>query len=471
MRLSLEFVLSVLALSANLAPAGEVTRIHLQGFKGYSGTHNWAHHTAPFTLVNLDDDPALEVMVKEWRDWSYRGRGSYARQNSVPARLYAFDHDGTPLWVFDHGAGVNVGVNFAPTLAADLDGDGSAEVYTRKAEDRRAHWPKMVLTEPGHDWLVRLDPATGEETARAAWPPHHRYPGNSQLLIGYLDGASPALIVCGGFYGKQMTIRAFKPDLTLLWEASSGGGHGAHAPSCADVDGDGRDEVILGSAVLDDNGSLLWKNGLGHVDLAVVADIDWSEPGLEILYGSQNADFTGVVRGADGKTLWSKKQKTHSQEGCGEFDAERPGLECFGWQDKKDGYDATRINMWDAKGQPLDPADYFAEMPGGKGGTLYLWWRGGRALDTLGTAGVPKASFMRLVGDLQGDWREEVAWIEKDEIVLCSPAGKPLIQRPSLRQDRKYRAELARGSSYFAQTHYTRPMPARPVHSNKPAER
>ena len=445
------------------APAADLTRIKLQGFEGYSGEHNWGHHTAPFTLVNLDDDEGLEVLVKEWRDWSYRGRGDYKRRNSVPARLYAFDHDGKALWTYEHGKGVNVGVNFAPTIAADLDGDGVAEIYTRKADDTKGRWPDTALPETGHDWIVRLDPASGEETARAAWPPHHGYPGNGQIMIGYLDGESPAIIACGGPYQKKMTVRAYRPDLTLIWETTWKGGDGSHTPSCADVDGDGRDEVILGSVVLDHDGSVLWKRDLGHVDLAVAADIDRSTPGLEILFGSQDRAFTGVVRGKDGQVLWSKRQKTHSQEGVGEFDADRPGLECFGWQDKKDGYEASKINMWDANGEPLDPADYFPQMPGGKGATLYLWWHGRRTMDGLGAEGVPEPGFMRLVGDLTGDWREEVAWLERDQIVICNPTGEPERQRPNLREDRKYRSELAKGSRYFAQTHYTRPMLAKCV--------
>ncbi len=442
---------------------GDVTRIRLEGFEGYSGEHNWGRHTAPFTLVNLDSDERLEVLVKEWRDWSYRGRGAYKRRNSVPARLYAFDHDGKALWTFDHGKGVNVGVNFAPTLAADLDGDGVAEIYTRKAEDTKSQWPGTVLSEPDHDWIVRLDPASGKEIARAAWPPHHGYPGNGQIMIGYLDGQTPAIIAFGGPYQRKMTVRAYRPDLTLIWETTWKPGQGAHTPSCADLDGDGRDEVIVGSVVLDHDGSVLWQRDLGHVDLAVAADIDPSSPGLEVLFGGQDAWFTGVVRGSDGEVLWSQHQKTHSQEGCGEFDADRPGLECFGWQDEKDGYDQTKINMWDARGRPLDPADYFPQMPRGKGRTLYLWWHGRRTMDAHGAEGLPRPGFMRIVGDLDGDWREQVAWLERNQVVICRPTGKPAVERPTLRRDRKYRAELAKGSRYFAQTHYTRPMPAEPV--------
>ena len=50
------------------------------------------------------------------------------------------------------------------------------------------------------------------------------------------------------------------------------------ASSAADVDGDGRDEVILGSAVLDDDGTGLWSTGLGHPDNLTVGDLTRSAP-------------------------------------------------------------------------------------------------------------------------------------------------------------------------------------------------
>ena len=49
-----------------------------------------------------------------------------------------------------------------------------------------------------------------------------------------------------------------------------------------DVDGDGRDEILLGSCMLDDNGTLLWSSGLGHSDKAYLTDIDPRRPGMEV---------------------------------------------------------------------------------------------------------------------------------------------------------------------------------------------
>ena len=53
----------------------------------------------------------------------------------------------------------------------------------------------------------------------------------------------------------------------------------------ADVDSDGFDEVILGSCVIDQNGTGLWSTGLQHPDHCYVGDLDPEQEGLEIYYG------------------------------------------------------------------------------------------------------------------------------------------------------------------------------------------
>jgi len=439
----------------------QVEKVKLADFQGFATGGIWGLRGAPFALANLDRDPEPEIVVKEWRAWSYRNRGSSTRANTHSAKVYAFDHDGKGLWAFDQGRGVNVGVNFGPIIPFDMDGDGMSEVYCRAAEDPEGEWPGFVSKQGDRDWLVKLDPASGRVLAKAPWPPHHQFPDDQQLFIGYLDGMNPFLVAKGGHYSRRQTVRAYDGELNVIWTAEADG-HGAHVPCCADVDGDGKDEVVLGSVVLDEDGSLLWEVAIGHVDLAVAADIVPDSPGLEVLFGSQAAQFTGVVCGRDGKVIWSKEQKTHSQEGCGEFDLRRKGLECFGWQAKKDGYAENRINMWDAAGNVLSAADYFKPMPRGKGGTIYGWWQGAEMKAFADSARkLPNPGFFHMIGDIAGDVREEVVWLVDDEIIIWRPGSEDSVAGiPELRKDKKYLMELARGSQYMGQTHYSRPLPA-----------
>ena len=59
-------------------------------------------------------------------------------------------------------------------------------------------------------------------------------------------------------------------------------GQGNHNLSVADVDDDGKDEIIYGQMTIDDNGKGLYTTGIGHADAMHVSDLDPSRPGLEV---------------------------------------------------------------------------------------------------------------------------------------------------------------------------------------------
>ena len=121
--------------------------------------------------------------------------------------------------------------------------------------------------------------------------------------VAYLDGVHPSVVMTRGYY-TYVYAAAYTWDGTDLkeqWlstntptEANGGTGctvkyadgtsknntnktlyaQGAHSVSVADVDNDGYDEIIFGSAVLDHDGTVLMYDGRGHGDAEHVSDFD-----------------------------------------------------------------------------------------------------------------------------------------------------------------------------------------------------
>lgn len=76
--------------------------------------------------------------------------------------------------------------------------------------------------------------------------------------------------------------------------------------SIADVDGDGRDEIIYGAAVIDDDGKGLYFTGWGHGDALHVGDLDPDNPGLKVFNIQERFSKEGMnLRDArTGGPLW-----------------------------------------------------------------------------------------------------------------------------------------------------------------------
>src|SRR4029079_13101811 len=51
-------------------------------------------------------------------------------------------------------------------------------------------------------------------------------------------------------------------------------GQGTYDMQPADIDGDGKDEIVYGAMVIDDNGQPKFSTGLGHGDALHVGDLD-----------------------------------------------------------------------------------------------------------------------------------------------------------------------------------------------------
>ncbi len=381
-------------------------------------------------------------------------------------KIDAFTADGEHLWRRDLGWGIEHRNWHSPILVHDLDGDGRAEVVAKVADGDPRNERGRVLA--GSEWVAVWDGLTGKEITRTAWPSRagfdcYNFMSRHQLAVAYLDGRTPCLIALRGTYGL-MKVDAYElvdGQLEPLWKYCNANapaeywGQGAHFTQCADVDGDGRDEVALGSMVLDDTGVPLWSTGKGHPDGLFIGDIDPDHPGLEQYNYVETRNETGgmiLVDAATGKSLWELQTPTNHVHGglCADLDPAAPGLECFG-VDKKpiDGKEQI-VGTWlkTAAGQPLEtPSDWGFGLP-----TIY--WdadlqkeliRRRRSIEKYGGGSewpVPACCFVPV--DILGDWREELLeFTAGGELRIHLSTVPARDRRVCLMQDPIYRRDIA----------------------------
>ncbi|MBM3500635.1 MAG: hypothetical protein FJX74_18415, partial [Armatimonadetes bacterium] len=320
-------------------------------------------------IADLDGDGRLDFVLKQ-PNTNIDPYIEYWKASPDTYKLEAYDADGKFLWRHDLGWAIEQGIWYSPMVVYDLDGDGKAEVVAKTGEgDPR---DEQGLVQSGPEYVTILEGATGKEIARTDWPSRDRFPAynyasRNQLCVAYLDGKTPCLIVERGTYNtmKAVAYQFRNRQLTELWrweekeEFAGYRGQGAHITIAADVDEDGRDEVILGSSALDDNGAGLWSTGQGHPDHMYVGDIDPLRVGLEIYYGIEpprQSNGMCLVEAKTGTVLWGLPEATkhvHGQGMCSDIDPAHPGWECSGGE--RD--DKTKRWLYSAQGELLSNED------------------------------------------------------------------------------------------------------------------
>ena len=137
--------------------------------------------------------------------------------------------------------------------------------------------------------LKRLE--DGESDLNAAWGDGYGHRSSKYFFgVPYLNGQEPTLFMARGIYTRHKMMVMYldyQNRWVQLWtwnNNSSGSpwyGQGYHNFIIADVDEDGRDEIVYGSMVIDDNFQGLSTTGLGHGDAQHVGDFDPWRKGLE----------------------------------------------------------------------------------------------------------------------------------------------------------------------------------------------
>jgi rhamnogalacturonan endolyase len=416
-------------------------------------------------FADLDGDARLDYVIKT-PEGNVDPYEKYWVRSPETNKIEAYRHDGKLLWRHDMGWAVERGIWYSPYIVFDFDGDGRAEVAVKSGEGDPRDADGKVTS--GAEYLSILDGRTGREITRAAWPsrdgfPDYNFYSRNQLGVAFLDGKTPCLIVERGTYNtiKIVAYELRGGKLRELWnwnDREDGGafrGQGAHCLRAADIDGDGRDEIIYGSAVLDDNGSGLWSTRMGHPDHVTVGDLDPLRPGLEIQYGleiAQRKNGICMVDARTGQILWGLAEPTihiHSSGLCADLDASHPGVESYGGErDAKDkrwlfaasgkliatrdfGDLAPRAAYWDA-----DPQRELLA-----GGKLRDFDANLAPLEM--TAHEPKIEGSVVgIADILGDWREEIIASLPGELRIYSTTIPAADRRVCLLRDAIYRNDV-----------------------------
>lgn len=428
--------------------------------------------------ADLNGDKIMDFVIKQ-PDRGIDPGGRTGNTDSLTYKIEAYLSDGTFLWRKDLGLGLEPGIWYTPYIVYDFDGDGKAEIAVKTGPNDVRGADGRVTT--GAEWCSILDGMTGAEKTRVDWPKRDpRFGGynrtnRNQLGMAYLDGKTPCLIVARGTY-KLMVVDAYQyhnGELKRLWHWDGDEenpiirSQGSHSMHPADVDGDGRDEIVLGSVVLDDDGTALFSTGLGHPDVTMITDIDPNRPGLEIFYSLEQSRDNGrgvsLVDAKTGKTIWTIGiPTTHVGEGLvADIDPSVPGLECFAQESPKadpkgEGYSSKPpLYMLSSAGKTLEPVVNFP------GFNNWVFWDADllREVAVIDQAARPSSQFtvikysgeiltsgikgnVSFTADIIGDWREEIITVLPGELRIYTTTIPAKDRRICLMQDPFYRAEI-----------------------------
>lgn len=427
------------------------------------------------SLADLDGDGVSEFIVKRPGDaWNVDQKLRFHQ-------LDCYDHKGNRLWWIDLGPNMLAGADEQwDAVAYDWDGDGKAEVLLRGQDNMIIHhgdgtttnigdmtvdtrWSGIEYTSSGNEYLLYLEGGTGKpyQIGPSAHPNYMVYPltrgadgdwgagivghRSTKHFFGapFLDGRKASIFLGRGIYTKEKMV-AFDVDpithaLTQrwYWECNVGGpwfGQGYHNYAIGDVDWDGRDEIIYGSMVIDDNGKGLSTTGLGHGDAQHCADLDPYRHGAEQFACNENAPamnyrnattsqmyYRHVTGGDDGRAL------------CANFTNSYPGSVgrsvSTGWvsttADKIiDALGGDAFISWGDLNQRIywdgDLCDEYMESPGTEGyAVVYKPATGARILSATDTKlSNSSKNNPGAIGDLWGDWREELVLRRSDNKAL-----------------------------------------------------
>ncbi|MBN2495987.1 MAG: hypothetical protein JXR96_15450 [Deltaproteobacteria bacterium] len=399
----------------------------------------------------------------------------------------------TSTWRHDTQINESVNVNNHHAvfpMVWDLDGDASAEVIVRHGADSGQ--------------IAVLDGLLGSVRATVPLPHWPLPPGMSDRFSPVVarlrdttgDGvADPFIVLQCGLYTEPIYFHAFRfetgPDRlvetdTLAYAGTGQNyGFGQHGLAAADIDDDGRDEVLACGLAIEDDFTQKWIVSKPHNDTCFVADLVPSQPGLEVFMGEEGVPFQtrlvlqdGQLYGGgwprrgretlgarlgpcgqppdrcpatqgcydlgEGEYCYREQHWSWERGWCAQLDAD-PDFECFEqekYEDDPDGLpDEVRAHVFSADG-----------LEDEESGRITLWpvdWDFGEGVsetyDFCNPPGISGCSwYSGWPGDILGDSREEVVIFHTGQFRIYTNTALNASRHPTPLGDRGYRGSLAR---------------------------
>lgn len=231
-------------------------------------------------LADIDGDGALEILT--YQGPSVFGAIPYRNQDHIKKLLTestsasAFKSNGKKLWTWGKPSPADfpyISHSYESCLAAgDIDNDGNVEIVV--ADGSR---------------VVILDGKTGVEKNSAKLPDDNFYIAQVAGCSTKSDEAALVLKNGEGGHGDWRygePVIGLNSNLEIVWQPRMAIGGGHHILSL-DLNGDGRNEYLIGYSAFDLAGNLLWT-----VDAIDESSFNPAE---------QHVDYTSLLQGKDGK--------------------------------------------------------------------------------------------------------------------------------------------------------------------------
>ena len=484
----------------NSYQCGYTGNVYIDAYK-MDGTRLWridlgkniragAHYTQ-FLVYDFDGDGKAE-MICQTAAGSVDGKGNYVSAAATDASITSTDNSK------DYRKETEGTILTGPEFLTVFNGETGAAMHTIWYNPNRA---------------LTIFPNKAESYS-SSWGDSYGNRGDRHnAAVAYLDGMDklPYAIMQRGYY-TQCFLWAVGWDGTALytkwlhygdakssWKTYDGTGklinsgsgkssygQGVHSISIGDVNNDGYDEIVTGSATVGNEGQLLCSTGLGHGDAIHLTDLCPEREGLEVMMPHEESPYGYDVH--DATTGYLLVHVTGSSDNgrglAGDFIPGNNG----------------KSEFWSSADNYIYECSTGDQMLGSKPDTNFRIYWNGTAYDQtfdgrystsgcspriryyngsgisnaieFSTYGSPQTCNTTkatpcLQADILGDWREElVMWHQASdtastcELLIYSTPVHTTYKVPCLMQDHVYRMGVAwQNSSYNQPPHLGYSLP------------